>query len=223
MADKPSFSRRLRDVFAKVGFCDSTQELARKPGVIDALVQRALERADTQDDRPQNPPYAARLRAALDRASTSTLECLLENDVTVCLDQRFSQMKSGFFDTEIVAAFYNDKDAKVLSLFDDGTDKGYFLQRGLLDCADDALNGAACEIVKRKDKLPALSFGCMEFNAATKTNTFEWENARGYAKEIRKNRWLVKPPLRKGGNSPGQASGQKPPQDPPRPDKPWNL
>ena len=87
---------RLRQIFSSIGVCDSDEDLARKPALIDRIVDYSMART-SQDGADAS--YGQRLRIVLDTARRSELESLIENLPPeqvfnhLSLDLRLQQMK----------------------------------------------------------------------------------------------------------------------------------
>lgn len=194
---------KFRDAFAKIGFCESTADLERKPQLVAQIVARATSRADMSGEAGAAVPYAQRLSVALDCASVAALDTLLREDVIVCLDTRLPLQNEGWFTSPIHSGFYAHEGERVLTLWDDGHDpsKVRWLSVGLGDFAKDAINQLA-DLMNRKGwrdwQNPAM-FGTRRsrYNPATKITEhyFDWSRAKSYVRELEKNPALAHPPV----------------------------
>lgn len=204
---------KFRDIFAKIGFCESTADLERKPQLVAQIVARSVPRKDLRQETEAAIPYAQRLSAVLDYASVGALDTLLRENVIVCLDRRLPAQKEGWFTSTIHSGFYSHGGERVLTLWDNGQDptKVRWLDIGFGDFARDAINQLA-DLMNRKGwrdwQNPAL-FGTRRsrFNAATKITEhyFDWSRAKSYAREIEKNPELALPPVTPRGQGPSAA------------------
>jgi len=205
---------KLRDVFSKVGFCESTADLARKPQLVEQLVRASAARVDRSLETNTEAPYEERLRAALSCANVYALDTLIREDVTVCLDQRLGQQKEGWFTTTIHAGFYTRNGESILSLYDDGRDpaKTRWLSTGFDDFAKDAINQLANLMNRKKwqDWQNPEMFGARRsrYNAATKMTDhyFDWSRPGSFASELKKNPALAEPPVKLKNAPPRRAA-----------------
>ena len=182
---------QLRDFFAAIGFCESTEDLARKPELIDRVVEQSLRYADTQRHYEQDSTYEERLRQLLPNASSYSLDRLIEENVIVCLDQRLSRQNTGFWSTSIRAIFYNGDEQKVLSLRDNGMlNPGFFDSDNLSYCSS-IFNKTAEYILDRNNQSPVIA----GYIAGSKSKYFTWDSGRGFKYEFERNPELREPPL----------------------------
>lgn len=187
-----SFRDRLRDVFAVVGLCDSTKDLARRP---DLLAQVFAQSAGYghHDDAQVKPvvPYDDRLRAVLDGVATYTLDRLVQEKVAVCLDTRQAAQDVGFWNNTMLAVFYNRPDEKVVALYDNGKgqrESGFF-ERTALDWGRGALNVLVRQVLDRPNGAD-LYVGTTHTRSTGKTTStyFKWHEAESYfARELKRN------------------------------------
>ena len=106
---------------ALVGCAENPQDIAAKPAIIDAMVQNSLDICQTGPVNPDKAAYETRLRSILKDNRTTTLQEMQKHNVTVCLDQRLSHQKHGFWDEGITAVFYNNQnESGIVSLWDNG-------------------------------------------------------------------------------------------------------
>jgi hypothetical protein len=104
--------------------CDTAQEKAAKPGIIDDIVRTSVELCERGAVGADEYAYASRLRAVLEDVSGHALKIVNEKGVTVCLDQRLPGQVDGFFDRRIHAIYY-PQPAPVMSIWDTGTLGGW--------------------------------------------------------------------------------------------------
>lgn len=108
--------------------CDNAADVAAKPQVVAQMVSNS---ASICTAGSQGAAYAARVRSALDHAGASDLKTLSDNHITVCLDQRLDNQKTGFWDTKAQGVLTRDADGKsgVATIWDNGRqpeDGGFF-------------------------------------------------------------------------------------------------
>lgn len=104
---------------AVAGCGESQFDLARKPELIEQAVAVSMEKCDTREPIRHDATYEQRLRTVLHRAESQSLDFLMTNGVTVCLDKRLPNQVNGFWDKNI-GAIYHGGDAKIISLWDNG-------------------------------------------------------------------------------------------------------
>lgn len=106
--------------------CESKADKARKPGLVDSLVEQAVMTTDTGRIAIEDgADFRTRLRTVLMKASTKNLSTLKDHNVVVTLDQRLADQKNGFFDRRMDGVFYNGG-APTLALWDNGEAPGGF-------------------------------------------------------------------------------------------------
>lgn len=106
--------------------CESRQDAARKPDVVEPMVQSSIE-ACTIAANDTKAAYGARLREVLMDVHTKDLDTLREKNVTVCLDSRQENQTEGFFDQNILGVLYNANPTQpVLGLYDNFNKGGFF-------------------------------------------------------------------------------------------------
>lgn len=119
-------SSTLRDAFSFAVYQENSSDHTRKPVVIDAIVEKSAPFLDTSA-----PGYEDRLRKVLAETRTKQLDVLLEKNVAVGLDTRFSaQQRTAPNDRLLEGAYYPAADGKpaILTLWDAGIDaKANFL------------------------------------------------------------------------------------------------
>lgn len=202
---------QLRDFFSKIGLCESTADLARKPQLIDNIVDYSLHYADQQTHYEQDSTYEQRLRAVLPCASAYTLDKLIENNVIVCLDQRLGHQNIGFWSTEIRALFYNGDEHKVLSISDRGYLNPGFFGRDIRDRCSSIFNKAAYDIIGKNDTKAIIG----GYIAGSKSKYFTWNSRKDFNYEFERNPELREPPLaNRDINAPQYYQRPEPPKPP---------
>ena len=110
--------------------CENANDIAAKPATIATLVENSA--SICQPAMVGNTAaYTARLNAALDKVAPSDLATLKASHITVCLDQRLNNQKTGWFDTEAQGVLTENPDGKggAVTVWDNGTqpeDAGFF-------------------------------------------------------------------------------------------------
>ncbi|QQG36962.1 MAG: hypothetical protein HYS17_04105 [Micavibrio aeruginosavorus] len=171
------------------GCGESDFDKARKPELIERAVATSLERCDTQDKKPQEIPYEARLRLALEKADSVALDKLEENGIAVCLDQRLPHVKTDFFDTRIRGIFYAE--AKIVSLWDNGRnpETQSWYETNILYRAGESIENLADEVLGTPDAAK-MQIG----STYGKGQHWDWRDASRFSDELTKNPHLKVPP-----------------------------
>ncbi len=184
--------------------CESGEDVARKGGLIDGIVSNSLRQCDLQKNLPQEIPYEERLRTALGKARSTALDEVIETGTTICLDQRLSTLKTGFFDSNIRGVFYNNTRNPVVTLWDDGKDPE---QAGIFSTSVTSYSGNAVD--KLKDSRPEPVHNPLEEEQALENNiklgamhscgknctTFKWKSKTAHSSIVEKNPAIMSPPL----------------------------
>ncbi len=181
---------RLRQIFSSIGICDSDEDLARKPALIDRIVEYSMARTLQGS---ADASYEQRLRIVLDTARRFQLESLIGNDVTVSLDRRLSNLKGGFWAEPIYSVFYGR--TKTLSLYDNGktpSETGLF--RTKITAHSGNAIGDLVRIYLQDDDVPPLLLG-KKFTT-THASFFAWGDAWEFLDQIKQNPGLLTPPLK---------------------------
>lgn len=113
-------SSTLRDAFSYAVYQESSADRTRKPVVIDAIIEKSAPFLDTSATG-----YEDRLRKVLNETRTKQLDVLLEKNVAVGLDTRFSaQQRETPNERVLEGAYYPAADGKpaILTLWDAGID-----------------------------------------------------------------------------------------------------
>jgi len=109
--------------------CESAEDAARKPALVDEIVENSLARCDLQAEFSQTADYDARLKEALMKAYSESLDFVIDKDITVCLDRRMEEANDNKGAWGLSAQLLYYPDSKVISLYDNGDDyahKGSF-------------------------------------------------------------------------------------------------
>ena len=185
----------LRDMFSKIGFCESTAALDEKPQWVEKLANKTLQSGLV----PSDQSYKDRLEMALFQASNYSLSRRLEEDVLVCLDMRQSNLVSDFWGTDVYSIYYDDNNSRVLALYDNGkAEHGGFFTIGITDASGSAIDELVSDYLDRS-KESSLMVGVKRYNAATKTSTFRYEHADAGDRLFRKNPDLLSAPAKPAG------------------------
>ena len=175
--------------------CESTEDIARKPALVDEIVETSLGRCDLQKEFTQTATYETRLEEVLMKAYAESLDFILENNVTVCLDQRLedARKKGGTWDLPAHALYYTE--ANVLSLFDNGDDYDH---TGTFETTASSYGGKALDRfdyeydARDLKDLPDLALGRY---VGGKTPYFSWDDDGSDYAVIENNPDLWEPPL----------------------------
>jgi hypothetical protein len=99
---------------------ESAANLERKPELVDLMMNQSAQTCVIQDDPMDAAPYMDRLEYVFNHTRSETLDYLIANKTTVCLDKRLENQEGGFFDRPIQGVYYPD--VNVVSLKDNGND-----------------------------------------------------------------------------------------------------
>lgn len=99
---------------------ENDEDIARKPELVETVLAQSLAACDLQSDLSQKAPYEERLREVFESTYSVTLDYLINEGITVCLDQRIADARdaSGTWDQRADAFYYPDE--KILTLYDNG-------------------------------------------------------------------------------------------------------
>lgn len=115
----------IAGLFAIVaGTVESSEDMARKPDIVQMMMTTSLQKCDIGASIINPADYGMRLEEVLMHTRSDTLDFLVANNITVCLDQRLANEPYGFFDTHVNGVFYPDAENPILSLWDNGADSG---------------------------------------------------------------------------------------------------
>lgn len=125
---------------------ESSEDRARKPEVIERILEASYERCSLTNDF-NGASYAYRFEQTLNEAYTSDLEKIEDAGIQICLDERLDEQIVGFFDHRVSGIYYPDE--QILSIYDVGTDiNGMFNSLSLYgervpaEFVDDVLEGS---------------------------------------------------------------------------------
>lgn len=182
---------------ALTGCAESDFDKARKPELIERAVATSLLRCDTQDKKPQEIPYEARLRLVLEKADSVALDRLEENGIAVCMDQRLPHVKTGFLDTRIKGIFYAE--AKIVSMWDNGRNPATqsWYETNILYRAGESIEDLADDVLGTPDAAK-MQIG----STYGKGHSWDWRDASRFSDELEKNPDLKNPPAAKAENFP---------------------
>lgn len=174
---------------------ESDEDIARKPELVEAVISNSLVQCDLQTEFSQSSSYEDRLREALMKTESDSLDYVLEQGLAVCLDQRLGQAHdvAGTWDLSAHALYYPKE--KVISLFDNGDDYDH---TGTLETSASSYSHKAIDDFEYEysetniDRFNRIMIGRY---IGGKTPHFSWdEDATDYA-IIEKNQELLTPPL----------------------------
>ena len=100
--------------------CDSAADVAAKPQVVAQMVSNSVSVCTAAEGH--SAAYAARVQSALDKGGAGDLKVLSDNHITVCLDQRLDNQKTGFWDTAAQGVLTRGADGRsgVATVWDNG-------------------------------------------------------------------------------------------------------
>ena len=186
--------------------CESGQDIARKPGVAESLIENSAAKCETGPINGNKMQYSSRLRKILMDTPTKDLERLKDNGITICLDQRLSHQRNDLFDSRIDGIFYNNNSIPVVSLWDDGKmpgESGFFSLKSY-DYGDINLENLSDKISDNKVPAQGTYMYSSRYNCGKSCIRSQWRSAPDFDQDsIAKNPELKSPPLRANKSSPG--------------------
>ena len=181
-----------------------------KQEVIARIIQDSIHRCDSQTQYHSVAPYGARLATALKTSGDEAIRNILNNKITVCLDQRLSHQKKGawyeFNHNPLYAGYYSQNGRKVLTLWDNGkagASNIFEAFRGENNSAqsDQAIDGIFEKSLEKKGNLTPL----FAVTSSPLGKFFEGRDKRLYAywapssdlkEEMDANPSLITPPIK---------------------------
>lgn len=130
--------------------CENKTDLARKPALVDSMVNDAIALCDTSFIAERGAPYATRLSSILMNTTSANLDVLKAHAITVTLDRRLSsQETSKSAESDMKAVLYKTADNKrILALWDNGVEDAEFLETSAKSYASSCISYLA-EALKR--------------------------------------------------------------------------
>ena len=193
----------LRNIFSVTGFCDSTQDLERRPKALAHILERSLAKADQQSPFSAHTSYEMRLRTALDGVVTADLATLSDKRILVCLDHRLTQAHIG--GSPIRGIYYNSR-PKLLTLFDDGKmpgEKGIFAKD--INHIANGVIGRLAKTIRADRDMPNLMIASdhSRFNPIVGLPQFyfDWNNEKTVKAVLQKHPELRIPPVINSGRA----------------------
>jgi hypothetical protein len=185
-----------------------------KQDVIARIIKDSIQRCDPQTQYHSVDPYGARLASALKTSGKEPLRNLLENKITVCLDQRLSHQNTGAWyelnHNPLYAGYYSRNGHKVLTLWDNGKAEASNIIYGFIDAlrgelnntqSDQAIDGIFEKSLEKKGNLSPL-FAVLSsplgkfFEGRDKRLYAYWTPSSDLKEEMDANPSLITPPIR---------------------------
>ena len=175
--------------------CESADDAERKPGLVDEIVSTSLERCDLQEEFAQSVTYETRLEEALMGAYSSSLDFVIENDITICLDQRLEDAShdKGFMSRTAHALYYPDQN--VMTLFDNGDDE---MHSGSFETTASDYSGRLIDKFEYKfdaDDLSSMNDIHIGYRRSGKGSKYRWYSGAEDYGVVENNAELLTPPL----------------------------
>ena len=183
--------------------CDRADEdPARRAQVVDWIVRHGEDRCLTGPIDGARPAYEVRLRAVLDSVGLETLAVVKDLEVVVCLDQRVGTQLTRWWSPEIAGVYYDTRDARVVSLWDDGAVPGtaWFFEQDAADRGPWLLgalaNGFAAGAIPRGATIFGGWYTEHHSPESPGIPVFEWSSPSGFlGGAVARNTVLLDPPL----------------------------
>lgn len=184
----------LRDMFASIGWCESTQQIEAKPRLVLQMLHlaRPYSKQQARKFHEELSEYEGRLSATLEKANYKQLNHMINCNVIPVLDRRISEAKHGFWSKEIYATLHRKQGQHILGLFDRGELKSGFWERGNLDYPEkvfEAVSGIDFKIAGDVDIL----LGRLTY--ANKVMSFRWQTPDQMNYEVKRNPWMIQSPV----------------------------
>ena len=171
-------------VFALAG-CERESDIQRKAELANQMIDDSVATCVIQDSVSDAKPYVERLRDVLMETRSTSLDYLIENDITVCLDKRLQDQHNGFWGDDAEGIYYPD--VKVISLWDNGKDentRGVFeisaATRGdrFLDNFDDTFGGWLSKYESLSDvTTPLFAHHYTTRSGKSSTTHYKWHDS----------------------------------------------
>ena len=197
---------RLKKIFAPVALgaailglagCESQQDIAAKPAVIQQMVANSASVCETGPVHADKAAYEERLTKVLTDVTLKNLKTLQAKDVTVCLDQRLEQATRGFWEGRLNGVYYPGADGGgIAAILDDGhqPSEGNFWSPG-----DAYFRGASTvdglAISAGRNTLPAPG-GYLASYLTRKYKIPVWLSAAADKGTLTRNPQLLQPPVK---------------------------
>ncbi len=169
--------------------CESDEDIARKEGLADELIKSSTVSCDLQSEPPQTEHYTARLKSVLMDTMSKTLDFIIENDITVCLDQRLGSQSLGFFDYKADALFYPE--TKTLTLSDNGDYADFHSDNLLSEFKRQYGDGELASINQLQ-----MGYTYSRSRGKGRKTVHNWEDNAESKGAIENNPYLLTPPLK---------------------------
>jgi hypothetical protein len=186
---------------ALTGCAESDFDKARKPELIERAVATSLQRCDTQDKKPQEIPYQARLRLVLATTDSAALDKLHDNGTAICMDQRLSKQNDvGFWSLPIKGIYYADQN--IVSVWDNGRnpDTQSWYETDITDWGSRSLEKFA-DTVSGTDAAASMQVGST-YSCGKSCVTWKWKEAAEFSKQLEKNPVLKEAPAARAESFP---------------------
>lgn len=184
----------IRDLFAKIGLCESTQEREGRPRLVAQLIHltRPYSKAQAEANGEHLSTYEERLQYMLIEAKYWQLDHMIGQNIMPVLDSRIQDQKIGFWSSEIYASLYQQNGQRLLSLYDRGDFKSPFLGRGNFDYLSNVFEKTGY-LDLNKDHKESVYVG--KLYMLGKVMSFKWEDPLNMDYELRRNPWVMSPPV----------------------------
>lgn len=173
--------------------CESAEDAARKPALVDEIVENSLARCDLQEEFSQKASYEIRLQEALMDAPSDALDFIIDNEITACLDRRLAETEPSW-GRGADALYYPE--SKTYTLYDNGIDNEH---QSFMGRSTDSYSGSLLNRFEKHyddgelNRTDGLQFG---YRYSTgKTTGYRWKDNGEEYDHIIDNPELLTPPL----------------------------
>jgi hypothetical protein len=183
----------IRDLFARIGLCESTREREGRPMLVAQLIYlaRPYSKKQAEANGEHLSTYEERLQRMLIEAKYWQLDHMIGQNIMPILDSRIQDQKIGFWSSEIYAGLYQQNGQRILSLYDRGDFSSPFFGRGNLDYLSTVFEKTGYFDLNKDHKDPVYVGKLYKLG---KVMTFKWEYQENMDYEIKRNPWIMQPP-----------------------------
>ncbi len=193
----------LLGAFALAGCVETTNNLRRKPGLVDRIAADSLQKCDTTEPAHRDSNYETRLRAVLDDTNARALDVYLRDKITICLDHRIAGQNENDTVNRIYGVYNRAAGTPVVSIWDNGmagsgrrlfqTDTPDYGPEMLERFASAFTGGSWFQSPLGKDVVTAIAG---QYTCGNTCVYLRWDPEADFDKDsIRRNPALLTPPL----------------------------
>lgn len=200
--EESNLGENIKNIGGAIGMCllaiagciqryEPPSEVARKPPIVQVMRRRSQEfcRIAAGDGGRAAELHDENLVMVLNKTKSEVLDKLVDSNITVCLDTRLAEQKTGFFERDVIGAYYPG--ARMVTISFNGLEKGVNVGRGsdiLRTLTDDFNPSAPGTTVYAGSFRRNCGKGCSYTQV-------QWKDAADFAGSLNKNPQLVEAPV----------------------------